>query len=155
MEANLNARATFQGRGVAARWALCLFDSFLCHVPLRAVDYVHNSVYLRQQSVYKESTMNNVQTLPVSEAKQRLTLLVKSSEELFDKFLITRNGRSSAMLMSAEEYDGLMETLDILGHRKEVRAIAEGSKQARAGRTLSLDRYLARVRKPVRRTKRT
>ena len=99
--------------------------------------------------------MNNVQTLPVSEAKQRLTLLVKSSEELFDKFLITRNGRSSAMLMSAEEYAGLMETLDILGHRKEVRAIAEGSRQARAGRTMSLDRYLARVRKPARKTKRT
>jgi prevent-host-death family protein len=99
--------------------------------------------------------MNNVQTLPVSEAKQRLTLLVKSSEEMFDKYLITRNGKSSAMLMSADEYAGLMETLDILGHRKEVRAIAEGSKQARSGRTISLDRYLARTGKPARRRKRT
>lgn len=99
--------------------------------------------------------MNNVQTLPVSEAKQRLTLLVKSSEEMFDKYLITRNGKSSAMLMSADEYASLIETLDILGHRKEVRAIAEGSKQARAGRTISLDRYLARIGKPVRKRKRT
>lgn len=98
--------------------------------------------------------MNNVRTLPVSEAKQRLTLLVKSSEEMYDKYLITRNGKSSAMLMSAEEYAGLMETLDILGHRKEVRAIAEGSKQARSGKTIALSAYLARIVKPARKNRR-
>lgn len=86
--------------------------------------------------------MNHVQTLPVSEAKQRLTVLVKGSEEMYDKYLITRNGKSSAMLMSADEYAGLMETLDILSNRKEVIALGEARKQARTRKTISLASYL-------------
>lgn len=99
--------------------------------------------------------MNHVHTLPVSEAKQKLTLLVKDSEEMYGRYRITRNGKSSAMLVSAEEYDGLIETLDILSSRKEVRAIAEASKQTRSGNTISLDAYLARSRKAPRKSKRT
>jgi prevent-host-death family protein len=83
-------------------------------------------------------------TLPVSEAKQRFTDLVRSSEEMFDRYLITRNGKEAALLMSAEEYAGLLETLDILRNRAEVKALAQGIADARRGRTIPLEKYVAR-----------
>jgi prevent-host-death family protein len=44
-------------------------------------------------------------TLPVTEAKQRFTELVKGAEESFDRYLVTKNGKEAAVLLSAEEYD--------------------------------------------------
>ncbi len=90
-------------------------------------------------------------TLPVSEAKQRFTELVKSAEELYDRYLITKNGKDAAVVISAEEYESLLETLDILANRKEVKAIAEGVAQLRRKETISLEQYLARKQKTPKR----
>ncbi|MDI6803344.1 MAG: type II toxin-antitoxin system Phd/YefM family antitoxin [Bacteroidota bacterium] len=86
-------------------------------------------------------------TLPVTEAKQRFTELVKGAEESFDRYLVTKNGKDAAVILSAEEYENLLETLDILANKKEVRAIAEGSAQVKRGETLSLSKYLASKKK--------
>ena len=88
----------------------------------------------------------SVITMPVTEAKQRFTQIVKAAEEYFDRYLVTRNGKEAAVVMSAEEYESLLETLDILANKREVRAIADGSAYARRGETISLDKYLARKR---------
>jgi antitoxin YefM len=86
-------------------------------------------------------------TLPVTEAKQRLTELVKNAEESFDRYLITKNGKDAAVLLSAEEYENLLETLDILANKKEILAIAEGASQIKRGETMSLSKYLASKKK--------
>ena len=93
----------------------------------------------------------SIVVLPVSEAKQRFTELVKGSEEMYDRFLVTRNGKEAAVIMSAEEYASLLETLDILGNKGEVKAIVAGAAQARAGKTMTLEKYVAGKRKASRR----
>lgn len=87
-------------------------------------------------------------TLPVTEAKQRFTELVKGAEESFDRYLVTKNGKDAAVILSAEEYESLLETLDILANKKEVRAIAEADLQSNRGETVSLSKYLASKKKP-------
>ena len=84
----------------------------------------------------------SVITLPVTEAKQRFTEIVKGAQEYFDRYLVTRNGKEAAVVMSAEEYENLLETLDVLASKNEVRAIRQGSAQARSEETVSLDAYL-------------
>jgi prevent-host-death family protein len=80
--------------------------------------------------------------MPVTEAKQRFTEIVKGAQEYFDRYLVTRNGKEAAVVMSAQEYENLLETLDVLANKNEVRAIRQGSDQARRGETVSLDAYL-------------
>jgi PHD/YefM family antitoxin component YafN of YafNO toxin-antitoxin module len=46
--------------------------------------------------------------------------------------------------MSAEEYESLLETLDILSRRSEVKAIVEGVKQIRRKETVPLHKFLAK-----------
>lgn len=93
----------------------------------------------------------SVITLPVSEAKQRFTEIVKGAEEYFDRYLVTRNGKDAAVVMSTQEYESLLETLDILANKQEVLAIREASAQARRGDTLSLEKYLVRKQRSHRR----
>jgi len=83
----------------------------------------------------------SVQTLSVTEAKQRFTELVKHVGKYYDRYLVTKNGAEAAVVMSSEEYDSLLETLDILGSRQEVKAIAEGQEHARRGKTIPLAAY--------------
>lgn len=57
-------------------------------------------------------------TLPISEVKTKLPSLVKGVAERDDEIIITRNGRPAAVLLSTDEYEGLLETLDILSDPK-------------------------------------
>jgi prevent-host-death family protein len=93
-------------------------------------------------------------TLPVSEAKQRFTELVNCAHKYYDRFLITKNGKEAAIVMSAEEYESLLETLDILANRMEVKAIVEGARQVRRKETVSLRKYLSQKAKSGRNGKR-
>ncbi len=81
--------------------------------------------------------MNKV--IPLAEAKKQLSAIVKDADEKFDRFAITRNGVSKAVIMSSDEYEGLLETLDILSHKEEGEAIARAKTQVRKGTTVSLD----------------
>jgi len=110
------------------------------------LDSVQNYVYLAM--AWNREIVMSTTTLPVSEAKQRFTDLVRTTEESFDRYVITRNGKEAALLMSAEEYAGLLETLDILSNRKEVKALARGIADARRNRTTPLEKYLARKPRP-------
>ncbi|MBI3579187.1 MAG: type II toxin-antitoxin system Phd/YefM family antitoxin [Deltaproteobacteria bacterium] len=85
--------------------------------------------------------------LPVSEAKQRFTELVKNTEQSFDRFLITKNGKEAAVVMSAQEYDSLLETLEILSNTKEVRALARGLAELEQNQTVDFKEYLERKQK--------
>lgn len=90
-----------------------------------------------------EITMST-KTISVTDAKQRFTELVKGVHENLARYVVTKNGEEAAVVISAEEYDGLLETLDILTNKPEARAIAEGSQEARRGRTVSFDEYRKR-----------
>ena len=78
--------------------------------------------------------------IPLAEAKKQLSTIIKDVEEKFDRFVITRNGVSKAVIMSSDEYEGLLETLDILSRKEEREAIARARTQVRKGKTVSLDR---------------
>lgn len=67
-----------------------------------------------------------MKTVPLSEAKSRLSGLVEQVRSLEEQVVITRNGRPAAVLVSAEEFARWMETI-------EVRADAALMKEIRAG----------------------
>lgn len=93
-------------------------------------------------------------TVPVTEAKQRFTEIVKGVEDCFDRYLVTKNGKDAAIVMSAEEYESLLETLDVLSSKKEMRALLEGMSQSQRGETVALDRYLVQKKRSANRGKR-
>jgi len=78
-------------------------------------------------------------TIPLAEAKKNLSSIIRDVEEKYDRFTITKNGVDKAILLSSEEYEGLMETLDILSHKEEREAITRAKAQVRKGKTVSLD----------------
>ena len=85
-------------------------------------------------------------TLPLAEAKKNLSSIIKDVEEKYDRFTITKNGVSKAVLLSIEEFEGLMETLDILSHKEEREAIARAKEEVNKGRTVPLKDFKSRLK---------
>ena len=53
-------------------------------------------------------------TLSVAEARATFSKLVESASSTHERFEVTRNGRRAAVLLGAEDFDALMETVGIL-----------------------------------------
>lgn len=72
-------------------------------------------------------------TVPLAEARAQLSRLIDDAVRTHERVEITRKGRRAAVLLSADDFDSIMETLDILSDAAEVRAIAEAQQQLQAG----------------------
>ncbi|MFZ0170578.1 MAG: type II toxin-antitoxin system Phd/YefM family antitoxin [Acidimicrobiales bacterium] len=53
-------------------------------------------------------------TLPVAEARAQLSRLVEEASSTHERFEITRNGQRVAVLLGADDYDALRETIAVL-----------------------------------------
>jgi len=82
-------------------------------------------------------------TLSLAEARANLSKLVESAVTTHERFEVTRNGDRVAVLMSADDYDSLLETLDILSNPEEVENIRQGMAEIAAGEFYTEDEVRA------------
>lgn len=75
--------------------------------------------------------------LPATTVKRRFLDLLKRLGIERSIITITRNGVPAGVLMSVEEYESIMETLEILAEPKVVRALGRARRNFARGRTLS------------------
>lgn len=73
----------------------------------------------------------------VTDAKRDLLSLVKEVGEYQEVFAITRKGLPAAVLISMDDYEGLLETLEILSDPKAMKSITKSLRQLDKGHTLS------------------
>ena len=73
----------------------------------------------------------------VSHAKTHLLDLVRTLQTRQDVVAITRDGTPAAVLLSMEQYEGLIETLELLSDAGARRSLRRSLRQATAGRWVS------------------
>jgi antitoxin YefM len=79
------------------------------------------------------TTIRTMTTLSVSEAKARLNELARAAHAEHERFVLTRNGRPEAVLLSVDDLEGLEITLELLGDGASVAAIAESLAEIESG----------------------
>ncbi|WP_026256774.1 type II toxin-antitoxin system Phd/YefM family antitoxin [Actinopolymorpha alba] len=92
-----------------------------------------------------------MQTLPLATVRNRLSALVEEVARTQDVVTITRNGVPSAVLLSADDYESIMETLDLLGDPESLRRLAEAEASHTSGDTLTGEEMEALLRERLRR----
>ena len=65
-------------------------------------------------------------TLPVADARANLSKLIDEASTTHERFEITRNGRRAAVLIGADDYDAMRETISVLSDAALLRAHEEG-----------------------------
>jgi antitoxin YefM len=84
-------------------------------------------------------------TLPLADARARLSEIVSDAETTHERFEITRNGRPAAVLLGADDYEAMRETIAILSDSDLVASVREGLTELHAGAGLDqeeLSNYL-------------
>lgn len=79
----------------------------------------------------------STKTLPVTEARKKLTGLVDKVAKQLDEYVITVKGKPKAVLMSSDEFESWKETNEILADSELVKALKEGEKELIKGRGIS------------------
>lgn len=65
-------------------------------------------------------------TITLSDAKTHLPRILAEVAEIGERVIITRSGRPAGVLLSIDEYDGLIETLEILADPELSEAVRRG-----------------------------
>jgi prevent-host-death family protein len=78
-------------------------------------------------------------TLSVADARANFSKVVESAATTHERFEVTRNGTRVAVLLGADDYDSLLETVAILSDAQAVAAVHKGLQELNAGDTLSID----------------
>ncbi|PKM99102.1 MAG: hypothetical protein CVU78_08025 [Elusimicrobia bacterium HGW-Elusimicrobia-2] len=88
--------------------------------------------------------MNTSTTTTTSGAKAHFLAMVRKAHELGQVFLITHRGEESAVLLGSEDYEGLLETLDILRNNKVAASIMQSLKDLKKGNVYSFEEVTGR-----------
>ena len=72
--------------------------------------------------------------VPLSQAKARLSSLVRKIREERGTYGITHRGKPEGVLLSVEEYETLIETVEILSDRELMASVDRGLADEKAGR---------------------
>jgi prevent-host-death family protein len=91
--------------------------------------------------------VNKVVTLTASAAKEKFLSLIRESHDFGSSYTITHNGKPYAVLLSTDEYEGLLETLEILKDRNATEQLLTAVKAADEGNTLSFEDVTGRKQK--------
>ena len=65
-------------------------------------------------------------TKTLSEVKAHLPRILTEVQELGESVIVTRSGRPAGVILPVDEYEGLMETLEILSDPQSLQSIRRG-----------------------------
>lgn len=82
------------------------------------------------------------ESIPFTQAKAHLSELVDRVLREHERFLVTRNGRPAAVILSPEELESLEETVEILQDRKLLESIRRSRREAGAGKRMRLEDHV-------------
>ena len=94
------------------------------------------TVYSLYQTKAQETTP--MTPTPLTEARNRLSEIVDEVTTTGSEVVITKHGRPAAVVMGYEDYESLIETLNILSDTETMKALAEAEDDLAAGNLVEL-----------------
>jgi prevent-host-death family protein len=85
-------------------------------------------------------------TLPLAEVRANLSKLVDQAVRTHERIEVTKQGRRAAVILSADDFDSIMETLAILGDRELMREVRAAEAEPGDGEVYPLDEVTEEMR---------
>lgn len=81
-----------------------------------------------------------VNTISVRELRPKLAEVLSAVHNRFDRYIVTKRGRPEAVMISIEDYESILETLNILSDKSLMRRIRKAEKDLSRGKGISLEK---------------
>lgn len=76
-------------------------------------------------------------TIPLTDLRPRLPKIMDRLSKYFDRCVITRHGKPEAVMLAEEDYESLLETLDIFSDHKLLKDIKKAEEELRKGKGIA------------------
>lgn len=86
-------------------------------------------------------------TVPLTELRPKLPKIMDRLSKYFDRCVITRHGKPEAVILSEEDYESLLETLEILSNPKLMKDIRKAKEELKKGKGIPWDKVKGRLRR--------
>ena len=86
-------------------------------------------------------------TITLKELRPGLPKVVEAIDKKWERYVVTRHGKPAIVMLSVQDYEALMETLDILADPAAVKSLKQGEEDLQKGRTRSWQEIKARLEK--------
>ncbi len=80
-----------------------------------------------------------VNFITVRELRPELSSVIKNIHEKFDRYVVTRHGKPEIVMMSMEDYESILETLEIESDKELMKRLKKAKVDAKKGKGVSLD----------------
>lgn len=84
--------------------------------------------------------------MPLADARAQLSRIVEEAASTHERFEITRNGRRAAVLLSADDFDILQDTIAVLADAELLAGHRSGQAELAAGDSLDAGQLAAAMR---------
>ncbi len=79
-------------------------------------------------------------TIPLTELRPNLPKVMDRISKYFDRCIVTRRGKPEAVILAEEDYESLLDTLDILSDQKLIKDIKKAEQDLRTGKGIPWDK---------------
>jgi len=86
-----------------------------------------------------------VNVISLKEMRPELPNVINCIDKRLDRYIITKRGKPVAIMMSVDDYEGLLETLEILSDKRAVQRLREAKRELREGKTIPLEELRQRI----------
>ena len=88
-----------------------------------------------------------VNTITLKELRPGLPQVIKNIDSKLDRYIVMKRGKPVAMMISPDDYEGLLETIEILSDKDAVRRIRKAKREIAQGKTVSWEELKKRIEK--------
>ena len=81
-----------------------------------------------------------VHTVALKELRPDLPGVINGIDSKLDRYIVTKRGKPVVVMMSVDDYEGIMETLDILSDKEAVKRIKKAEREIKNGKTITLEK---------------
>ncbi|MFC1522036.1 type II toxin-antitoxin system Phd/YefM family antitoxin [Elusimicrobiota bacterium] len=78
-------------------------------------------------------------TLNLKELRPKLPQVMEAIDKKLDRYVVTKRGHPLAVILSIEDYEGMLETMEIMRDKAALKRIRKAQEHVRRGKTRSLE----------------
>ena len=79
-----------------------------------------------------------VNTITLKELRPELPEVINNIDTKLDRYIITKRGKPVVMMMNIDDYESILETIEILSDKQAVKRIRQAKEEIAKGKTISL-----------------
>ena len=78
-------------------------------------------------------------SVSLKKLRPKLPKIMEEIDSKMDRFIVTKRGKPIALIMSIDDYESLLETLDVLSDKKLMKRIKQAEKDIKRGNVKTLE----------------